>query len=89
MKRIVTGRRVCIVEERTDKVLYIFSDIYNPALSDQDILCCLYNPMTMRWNREGTVLRLRNNTALVIEVYNEYREIEQWFDKLIQWFCRI
>ena len=79
MKKIVTCRRACIENMVTKEVVAIFSYTYHKDLSDNDILCSLFNPASMEWNgRDLWIL----GTVCHVSVYNEYAEIEQWFDKI-------
>lgn len=80
MKRVVVCKRVCFHNMQSGKITHILSDLYNKDLSDYTILCCVFNPNRME--RDDFDQIWIKNTWIRVEVYNEYKEVEQWFDKL-------
>ena len=80
MKRVVAYKRVCFRNMQTGKITHILTDLYNKDLSDYTILCCVFNPERMERDSRDQIWI--TNTWLRVEVYSEYKEVEQWFDKL-------
>ena len=80
MKQVIECKRACLYDVGGQGLLYIFSDMFNPQLSNQDIECSLYNPYRMEW-RDGAYYLKNSNIRL--EVYTQYREVETIWDKVI------
>ena len=89
MKRVIECKRAILYNVEQQKVVAVFSDQYIPQLSDRDILCVLYSPRTMEWvvNHFEEELWIKDSNIRV-EVICEYKEVEQWFDKIKKWFIK-
>ena len=77
MKKVITRRRVCMYDVSEDKIISIFGECYNPNLSDQDILCVVYNPRLMDWI--GPYLWIKNSN-IRLEIINEYAETQPFLN---------
>ena len=80
MKQVIECKRACFYNVNLAEVVYILSDEFNPSLSNRDIECLLYNPNTMVEEYGSYWLK---NSALRLEVYTQYKEVETWWDKII------
>ena len=78
MKRIIVDKRVCFYDTVNDRVLAIMGELYNPELSDRDVLCVFYNPATMIWRHEELWMR---NSSVRVEVIHEGEDKRNWFEK--------
>lgn len=78
MKRIIINKRICFYNPIEDKVIAVMGELYNPDLSDYDVLCTFYNPKKMVWI--GNELWLRNN-AIRVEVIHEGEDKRNWFER--------
>lgn len=83
MKKVIACRRACMYDAVEDKIVAILAECYNPSLSNRDILSIVYNPRIMTWvdlplHEELWV----KNSNIRVDVINEYKEVEQFFDKL-------
>ena len=87
MKRVIECKRVCMYDVLEEKVIYIFGECFHPTLSDRDILHIVYNPEIMDMVDLPVQEELWvKNSNLRVEVFYEYMEVEQWFDKIKKWF---
>lgn len=89
MKTVIECKRVILHDILKDKTIAIFAECYNPILTDRDILCTIYSPVTMEWvdlyPQEELWMKHSN---IRVEVICEYKEVEQWFDKIKRWFIK-
>ena len=83
MKKIVTNKRICFYDVLNEQVVALLSDLFNPQLSDYDILHIVFNPQLMDWVDLPLCSEVwMKNSNIRVEVICEYAEVEQWFDKL-------
>lgn len=83
MKKIVTNKRMCFYDVLQEKVVALMSDLYSPSVDDYSILTANFNPELMEWVDLPIHPELwMKNSNVRVEVIKEYKEIEQWFDKL-------
>lgn len=89
MKTVIECKRAIMHNVVEDRTVAILAECYNPNLSDRDILCVVYSPRTMEWvdlyPQEELWIK---NSNIRIEVICEYKEVEQWFDKIKKWFTK-
>ena len=83
MKQVIECKRACLYEVGGRGLIYIFSDMFNPQLSNRDIECILYNPNTMEWHDGAYWMK---NSSMRLEVYTQYREVDTIWDKIIRRF---
>ena len=82
MKTVIECKRVLMYNTIEDKVVGIFAEQYNPTLSEQDILCIIFNPNTMEWLTDSKESLWMKNSYIMLEVFCEYKEVETFSDKI-------
>ena len=89
MKQIIECKRVCMYDVLEEKVVAIFAEQYRPEVPDEAILRVVFNPQLMELVDLPLCEELwMKNSNIRLEVFYEYKEVEQWFDKIKRWFIK-